>query len=122
MRCALLTSGVLITGSACATNHVRIPPSFVEAAESSNIDLTLLLIGDAGEASPGDPVLADITAQAGRDPERTLIAFLGDNAYPSGLPVSGDPLREEAEDRLQALLAVSRESGARSLFLPGNHD
>ena len=36
--------------------------------------------------------------------------------------VEGDPYRAEMERRLDAQVAVARDSGARAIFAPGNHD
>src|SRR3989441_8798421 len=51
-----------------------------------------------------------------------VIVFLGDNVYPRGLPDSGAADRPEAERRLDAEVGVIRATGARGIFVPGNHD
>jgi hypothetical protein len=86
-------------------------------------DATLLLVGDAGASDPrGEPVLQAVSREAARDPSHTTIVFLGDNAYPRGLPGEADPSRPEAARRLQSQIDAARESGARAVFIPGNHD
>lgn len=83
---------------------------------------TLLLVGDAGNPAADEPLLKALAAEAATDPERTLVVFLGDNLYPSGLPAEGDPWRKEGERRLAAQADAALAAGARVLFLPGNHD
>jgi len=82
------------------------------------------LVGDAGApAAPPDsePVLVALRTAATGVPH-SVIVFLGDNVYPRGMPDSGDAGRAEAERRLSAQLAVLHATGARGLFVPGNHD
>lgn len=92
-------------------------------APADEIDTTLLLVGDAGVPSTkGEPVLDALAREASRNPHQAVIAFLGDNIYPAGLPPPADPARPEAERRLTAQIRVASETGARALFVPGNHD
>ncbi len=96
----------------------------VPAAPSAEIDVTLFLIGDAGApAAPPDsePVLVALRAAAAAAPH-PVIAFLGDNVYPRGLPDSSAPDRLDAERRLNEQLGVARATGAHAIFVPGNHD
>ena len=92
------------------------------------IDITLLLVGDAGWAKADDPVLDRVAAHASERPGRTVVVFLGDNVYPDGLAAVGLPDRERGERILRAQLRVGRKSGAltgrgaRLVFVPGNHD
>lgn len=106
----------------CAVAAQRLPPAPVPPVPGDSIQLTLLLVGDAGAPHRGfEPVLAALTADAAVRPERTVVVYLGDNLYPNGLPDSTDPWRPEAERRLDAQVAVLRNSGARGVFVPGNH-
>ncbi len=90
------------------------------------IDVTLLLVGDAGWAKADDPVLDRVTAHASERPDRTVVVFLGDNVYPDGLAAVGSADRERGEHILKAQLRVGRKRGrgrgARLVFVPGNHD
>lgn len=88
----------------------------------ADVESSLFLIGDAGVPAASDPVLAELTKQAARDPSRSLIAFLGDNIYPRGMPDARAPGRKDAERRLRAQIDAARASGAPSVFVPGNHD
>lgn len=110
---ALLAAAVLLSGPAGSqpTGGLVLPGV-----------TTLLLAGDVGEAGPGAPVPAAMARDAARRPGETLVVFLGDNVYPEGVPAPGAPSRAEAERRLFAQVDAVVASGARGLFLPGNHD
>ncbi len=86
------------------------------------VETRLYLIGDAGAPAPGDPVFKALAGQIAGDPARSVVVFLGDNIYPAGLPPEGAPGRKEAERRLDAQIDLVRDSGARGVFVPGNHD
>jgi hypothetical protein len=84
---------------------------------------TLLLIGDAGDPKKGgEPVLVALRSDVERQPERTTVVFLGDNLYPAGLPPEGHPQRRKLERRLDDQVDAVRDTGARVVFIPGNHD
>lgn len=116
----LAAAGLLILGLAGAPGAADgAPPPASPFAEGVE---TLLLVGDAGHPAAIEPVLRALAAEAAKDPERTLVVFLGDNLYPSGLPDEADPRRKEGERRLAAQADAALAAGARVLFLPGNHD
>ena len=89
--------------------YTTVPPI---APGANDIETTLILIGDAGWALSGDPVLARVTEAAAERPDRTLVVFLGDNVYQNGLAPEGSPDRQRGEGILQAQIAIGRESGA----------
>jgi hypothetical protein len=75
----------------------------------------LILVGDAGATAPGDATLAELGRWGADLPDRTTVAFLGDNLYSRGL---GD-----GDERGEAvLLRQLRATAARKVFVPGNHD
>lgn len=91
--------------------------------EAPAIAQSLVLIGDAGKpAKKGEPVLVALRRELGRDPARTTVVFLGDNLYPRGLPAPHDPRRAEMERRIDEQIDAVRGTGARAVFIPGNHD
>lgn len=112
---------LLVALGAIATLGAKSAPP-TPAPPLEDVDATLLLIGDAGVPTAKDPVLAELTREAGRDPARTLVVFLGDNIYPRGLPRPKDGGRREAERRLSAQVEAVRAAGASAVFVPGNHD
>lgn len=98
-----------------------IPPSRVAPAAAPDIAATVFLIGDAGAPSPsGEPVLEALERALAGHPDTTLILFLGDNAYPLGLPDSVDRTFPETARRLKAQLDFARLVPV--VFVPGNHD
>jgi len=87
------------------------------------IELSLFLIGDAGDPAPGgEPVLTSLRRELGVAGGRAAVAFLGDNLYPAGLPAASDPKRPELERRIDDQVDAVRDTGARIVFVPGNHD
>ena len=52
-------------------------------------------------------------------PDRTLVVFLGDNAYPEGLT---EARRDDAQRRLERQVQVVEDTPAEAIFIPGNHD
>lgn len=122
----LVAVAVLGLAPALATSCVRVRPEVITAPvpvpADSAIVWSVLLAGDAGAPGPDDPALAALAREAARLPERTTVVFLGDNIYPTGLGSEDDPDRAEQEARLDRQVAVLRESGARGIFVPGNHD
>lgn len=105
--------------SACAA-HV-IPPTTVPRPAASEIEATVLLVGDAGNPKAnGEPVLAAARRTLAARADTAAILFLGDNVYPLGLPDSADPHFPEATRRLRAQLAL--DSLVPTYFVPGNHD
>ncbi len=97
----------------------NIPP-----AEQASIRHTIFLIGDAGEPSPHEKekTLLHLTNLASVNPTASTIVFLGDNIYPKGMPEPDASHRKEMERRLDAQIDVGKESGASTIFVPGNHD
>ncbi|MGH7561759.1 MAG: metallophosphoesterase [Gemmatimonadales bacterium] len=105
----------------CGGGHT--PPPAAPPVPRDSIAVSIFLIGDAGAPYPDDPVLAELTRQSGTSPAGSVIAFLGDNLYPRGLPDSTDfALRLEMERRLDNQVAVARTSKRKAFFIPGNHD
>lgn len=116
-RAAVVASIIVSVG--CA----RPAQTALQAGPESAVQHSLYLLGDAGEPAPGgEPVLIALrTALESAGADRTVV-FLGDNIYPRGLPPSGDPLRADAERRINAQIETVRTTGAAALFIPGNHD
>lgn len=119
-----LFAGFLVTSCSHVSPYYQhpFPPSQVLFPDDEDLSFRLLLMGDAGETEKNDPCLAKLMDWASKHPKKTMVVFLGDNIYPSGMPPNEDLKRKEAEHRLLAQIDVIRESGARGLFIPGNHD
>ncbi|MBE7175191.1 MAG: metallophosphoesterase [Mucilaginibacter polytrichastri] len=82
----------------------------------------LLLIGDTGNVkrTGTDPVLDMMRKHL--PGENGLLAFLGDNIYPKGLPPEGHLLRRDAENVLKQHAKALQHYHGRMVFLSGNHD
>lgn len=114
---------VLILVSAGGCSHTR--PFFPRPAfqplgatpDGDNLDARVILAGDAGESDP--PTLGLIGEWARRAPDTTRVVFLGDNMYPEGMTARREG---EASRKLLPLIDTATGSGARPLFIPGNHD
>lgn len=125
---SLALSLVVVAFAGCShtTPYVSTALALVDAREL-RIDLDavrtrLLLIGDAGAPTPDDPVLGELSRWGAELPERTTIVYLGDNIYPRGLVDAAHPDHAEMSRRLDAQIDAVSRSGARGLFIPGNHD
>jgi hypothetical protein len=117
---AVVVAAIASTSGACSG---ILPRALNPVAAFEQVETRLVILGDAGApARPTDPVLEAAQREAARDPEHTVVLFVGDNVYPRGLVEKDDPARAEMERRLDLQLAVSRKSGARAIFVPGNHD
>jgi Omp85 superfamily domain/Calcineurin-like phosphoesterase len=82
------------------------------------------LIGDTGGFDPHleSTVLVDLTARLSAHGSGATVVFLGDNIYGRGLPDSAHVDRALAEARLVQQLDAVKDTGARVVFVPGNHD
>ena len=117
--CARMLLLLAIALPACSARIV--PPSTVAPAVRDDIAATVFLIGDAGAPKrSGEPVLEALQRALAGHPDSTLILFLGDNAYPLGLPDSADGSFPEIARRLRAQVDFARDVPV--VFVPGNHD
>lgn len=102
-------------------------PLPARCANADRPDAALFLVGDAGAPRATEPLLEALRDEARERVDalgagRVAIAFLGDNVYPAGLRAADHPGRAADERRLDAQLDIARKSGARGVFVPGNHD
>lgn len=113
-------------------------PCLNASLEEGKVGYRILLIGDAGDPFGREnknldkaPALEALKYFAGFLPDRTAVVFLGDSIYPAGLPDETEPSSRNDEDsqnlanakkRIDALIDVLKASGARGIFIPGNHD
>lgn len=90
----------------------------------SRPDAVVYLIGDAGDPFLASPVLSQLRRDVIEYAPLTevVVVFLGDNIYESGLHPPGHPSHEQDVAALEAQLDVLRGTGAKGVFLPGNHD
>jgi len=117
------TSTAIVLLCLAASGAAQAPAPSVPAPDAQEIETSLFLIGDAGHADrPDHPVVSALREAAGESSARSRLLFLGDNAYPQGLPEKDAPGRAAAELRLNTQVDAARASGAATIFIPGNHD
>jgi hypothetical protein len=118
-----LAAGAAIGLTALAACGAGVYQPIVTAAPPAGVrDARLILVGDAGSLEAA-PVLAHVQTDARAsvaDDRPTLVVFLGDNAYPDGVPARPPAARDAAEQILQLL--IDRSAPAPAVFVPGNHD
>lgn len=112
-----------LAGALACAGHRPLPLIPVPELPPDEVAVSLYLIGDAGKPdSAGEPVLMALRHDLASRRSERVVVFLGDNAYPRGLPAPGQPGRPEAERHLAAQVEAITASGARGYFVPGNHD
>lgn len=97
--------------------------SFLAQAQVDTITQRIFLIGDGGELINGKhPVIDWLEKNVAWNDERNTAIFLGDNIYPLGLPMKGEPTYEEAKTILDYQLKPFMNKKGKAFFIPGNHD
>lgn len=95
----------------------------VPALPADSVVASLYFVGDGGRPdSTGEPVLQALSAALARAPDQSVAFFLGDNVYYGGVPDTSASDYTESRRRLTAQVEAVATSGARGIFLPGNHD
>lgn len=135
-RCTVLSRLLLAAlPVACAAPPPPDYPAYeVELPDPAEVNEVLFLVGDAGNAMPGQsPLLAELSDRVerwsdavARDSAVTVI-FLGDNVYPVGVRDGDHPAFPTDSARLRAQIGLlagnaARRRGSLGLFLAGNHD
>ena len=122
VRRAALGIGML-TAAACASTP---PHAFIAeqaGAAGNDIETTIFLIGDSGEPGRAATSVLDVLADAVRRARgERVVVFLGDNAYPDGIPDSTALTRADIEAKMRLAIDKVVASGGRGVFIPGNHD
>lgn len=120
---------MVFIASSCANFKLNYAPESKEwnenKAPKEKPEHVIFLIGDVGK-SPKEgigPALDMLERQLKTADEESTLIFLGDNIYPSGMPVKDDPKkRAYAEFQIDAQLRVLETYKGRPIFIPGNHD
>ncbi|MCG9126600.1 metallophosphoesterase [Candidatus Poribacteria bacterium] len=90
-----------------------------DVSQNSVLLYRIVLIGDAGQPKPNEPVLDSLKKWCEKDPDKTTVVFLGDNMYPDGMT---EDRQVEVEEKLVPQLDVITLADAHGIFIPGNHD
>jgi hypothetical protein len=98
--------------------------SLTAGAQTDSLSQRIFLIGDAGElfGRGTQPVIDWLERNVNWNDTRNSAIFLGDNIYPLGLPMKGEPGYKEAKDVIDYLMKPFRGKKGRAFFIPGNHD
>ncbi|HYK56810.1 MAG TPA: metallophosphoesterase, partial [Flavisolibacter sp.] len=95
----------------------------VVTAQIDSINQRIFLIGDAGELlGSKQPVVEWIRQHADLNDPKNTVLFLGDNIYPLGLPMEGEPTYTESKKILDAQIDLVKGKKAKAFFVLGNHD
>jgi hypothetical protein len=91
--------------------------------EPDTLNQRIFLLGDAGDlVGSTHPVVDWLKQHVNWNDEKNSIIFLGDNVYPLGLPLEGDPSYPRSKQILDYQLSLVKGKKARAFFIPGNHD
>ncbi|WP_343330870.1 metallophosphoesterase [Polaribacter staleyi] len=112
--------------SACATIKKQIAenqPKVIKK-DSSKIEHTFYLIGDAGNSTleEDSPALKYLKKHIKNASEKSTLLFLGDNVYETGIPKKSSKNYPLAKRRIEAQTNVAKEFKGNAIFIPGNHD
>ncbi|WP_339660375.1 metallophosphoesterase [uncultured Polaribacter sp.] len=92
---------------------------------TSEIDHTFYLIGDAGNSTlkKDAPALKYLKKEMKDAAKNSTLLFLGDNVYESGIPKKKKSKKYKlAKRRIEAQTDVAKKFNGNSIFIPGNHD
>src|SRR4051812_47428754 len=93
------------------------------SAIPDTINQRIFLIGDAGDMnSTTHPVIDWLKKNVDWNDERNAVIFLGDNIYPLGLPMEGEPTYLHSKAILDDQISLVKGKKGKAFFIPGNHD
>ncbi len=97
--------------------------AFPGSCQEDTINQRVFLLGDAGEiVGNGHPVIDWLKKNVDWNDEKNTILYLGDNIYPLGLPLEGDPGYPLAKKIIDYEMSLVKGKKAKAFFIPGNHD
>jgi hypothetical protein len=97
--------------------------AFKGYTQEDSINQRIFLIGDAGTMpGPTHPIIDWLKKNADWNDEKNTVIFLGDNVYPLGLPMEGEPSYALSKRILDDQISLVKGKKARAYFVPGNHD
>ena len=112
--------------SSCATYNMQFSDDVIskEVKNTSEIEHTFYLIGDAGNSTmkENSPALKYLSKHIKKANKKSTLLFLGDNVYETGIPNKKSKKYPLAKRRIEAQTDVAKEFNGTSIFIPGNHD
>ncbi|SHL45889.1 metallophosphoesterase [Chryseobacterium polytrichastri] len=120
----LLFAGLVYS---CATYNVKKGKNLFEVKNSdikSQNDFKIFLVGDAGNADEiqAQQTLHLLKSKLDSADENSMLLFLGDNIYPSGMPKESDKEYPLAKQKLENQLNITKNFKGKTVVIPGNHD
>ncbi|MEO8516871.1 MAG: metallophosphoesterase, partial [Flavobacterium sp.] len=114
----------------CATHQIQLHKNnnknqIIEVIDSSKIEHTFFMIGDAGNANQEKTkqTLQALENKLNAAKANATLLFLGDNIYPVGMPADkNDPNYTLAETKITNQLRLAKNFKGKTIFIPGNHD
>src|SRR5258705_3980402 len=96
--------------------------NMVVQAQQDTIMARIILIGDAGELTNGRHPVVDAVKQKIPLDAKTIVFYLGDNLYRTGLPDDQYKYYQQARAVLDSQLSIADGTPAKVYMIPGNHD
>lgn len=101
--------------------HVHAQAGSTGAADT--VAQRIFLIGDAGELkNDAHPVVDWLKKNVDWNDERNTALYLGDNIYPLGMPMEGEPSYAQSKKIIDYQISLVKGKKAKAYFIPGNHD
>ncbi|HZF65249.1 MAG TPA: BamA/TamA family outer membrane protein [Chitinophagaceae bacterium] len=92
-------------------------------SQKDTIHQRIFLIGDAGElVGNTHPTVDWLQKNVDWNDERNVAVYLGDNIYPLGLPMEGEPGYATSKKIIDYQIELVKGKQARAFFVQGNHD
>src|SRR5215213_5039162 len=92
-------------------------------AQIDSISQRVFLVGDAGALEgTKQPVIEWLKAHVDWNDNKNTVVFLGDNIYPLGLPMEGEPDYPAAKQIIDSQIGLVKGKKGKAFFIPGNHD
>ena len=91
-------------------------------AQNDSIETRIVLIGDAGKLNFGRQPVVDAARNMVPIDKKTIVLYLGDNLYKTGLPQEFLPQYKEAKSVIDSQINIAKGTDAKVIFIPGNHD
>src|SRR5690606_7061176 len=91
-------------------------------AQGDSLQARIVLIGDAGKLNFGRQPVVDAARNLVPFDSKTTVIYLGDNLYKTNLPHDFVPSYAQARSVLDSQIQIIRNSEAKIIFMPGNHD
>lgn len=96
--------------------------SIAQSKTPDSLQLRVVLVGDAGLLKNGQHKVISAVRKAVPMDKKTIIIYLGDNLYKSGLPDDALPDYNTIKAPLDSQITIAKGTDAKVYFIPGNHD